>query len=167
MKNGKKRAARRSTAGKLCEQVGKDRNLINQLSLMSYFTTPYLLQTVICMSLVGHARPGVDMMSASTIPKHSDLLVALADLPPTKVERFAIALGVPNRVIEESQTSHPRSVYRMKSDALSWWVANEEASWEAVAAALEATGVDERNLAIQIRTSHGIEDGNSSQQSVT
>ena len=74
---------------------------------------------------------------------------ALAELPPSKVEKFAIALGVPKKVIEETQTNYPRDVHRVLS---SWLIANEEgAAWEAVAAALEATGVDERNLARQIR----------------
>ena len=95
-----------------------------------------------------------------TTLKRGDLLAALAELPPSKVERFAIALGVPKRVIEESQANHPREVHRMKSDALSWWVANEEASWEGVATALEATGVDERNLAKHIRSIHGLHYGN-------
>ena len=41
-------------------------------------------------------------MTAET-PKHGDLVAALADLPPRKVEKFAIALGVPKNVLEESQ----------------------------------------------------------------
>ena len=94
-------------------------------------------------------------MSAET-PEHRDLLSSLAKLPSSKVGKFAIALGVPKNVIDEFQTNHPKDVYRVKSEALSWWIANEEASWEAVARALEATGVDERNLAICIRSSHGL-----------
>ena len=96
-------------------------------------------------------------MSAATPKlKHHALVAALAELPPGKVERFAIALGVPKNVIDESRINHPRDISRVKSDALSWWIANEEASWDAVARALEATGVDERNLAKQVRSSHGI-----------
>ena len=92
-------------------------------------------------------------MSALSTPSHGDLLTALAELPPKKVERFAISLGVPKRVIDESQTNYPHDVYRVKSDALSWWVANiEGASWEGVATTLEAKEVDERNLARQIRS---------------
>ena len=84
--------------------------------------------------------------------KLGDLLSALAELAPSKIERFATTLGVPKRVIEETEANHPRDVYRVLSDAMSWWIANEEEiSWEAVAAALEVTGVDERNLARQIR----------------
>ena len=89
-------------------------------------------------------------------PKHGDLLVALADLPPRKVEKFAIALGVPKNVVEESQINNPKDVYHVKSDALDWWIRNENASWEAIAKALEAKGVDERNLAKRIRSSHGL-----------
>ena len=99
-------------------------------------------------------------MSASTPKlKHDVLVAALAELPPGKVERFAIALGVPRRIIETSQVNHPQDIYRVKLDALSWWIANKEASWDAVAKALETMGVDERNLATQIRSSHGIHDG--------
>ena len=94
-------------------------------------------------------------MSAET-PKHRDLLSSLAELSPSKVEKFAIALGVPKNVIEEFQMNHPHDIYRVKSDALSWWVKNERTSWEAVAKALEATGVDERNLANSIRSRHGL-----------
>ena len=80
------------------------------------------------------------------------MLSALSELPPSKAEKFAIALGVPKRVVKETQTNYPRDVHCMLSNAMSWLIANEEgASWEAVAAALEATGVDERNLARQIR----------------
>ena len=89
-------------------------------------------------------------------------MATLEELPPSKVERFAMALGVPKRVIQESQTNHPRDVYRVKSDALSWWVANKEASWDGVATALEATGVDEQNLAKHIRSIHGVHNGNNS-----
>ena len=97
------------------------------------------------------------MMSAATPKlKHDALVTALAELPPGKIERFAIALGVPKRVIETSRINNPHDIDRVKSDTLSWWVANEEASWEAVANALEATGVDERNMAKQVRSSHGI-----------
>ena len=102
-------------------------------------------------------------MTAET-PKHGDLVAALADLPPRKVEKFAIALGVPKNVLEESQINHPKEIYRVKSDALDWWIRNENASWEAVTKALEAKGVDERNLARRIRSSHGLdsaEDGKS------
>ena len=94
-------------------------------------------------------------MTAET-PKHGDLVVALADLPPRKVEKFTLALGVPKNVFEESQINNPKDIYRVKSDALDWWIRNENASWEAVAKALEAKGVDERNLAGRIRSSHGL-----------
>ena len=94
-------------------------------------------------------------MTAET-PKHGDLVVALADLPPRKVEKFTVALGVPKNVVEESQINNPKDIYRVKSDALDWWIRNENASWEAVAKALEAKGVDERNLARRIRSSHGL-----------
>ena len=94
-------------------------------------------------------------MSAET-PKHGDLLAALADLPPRKVEKFAIALGVPKNVVEESQINNPKDIYRVKSDALDWWIRNDNASWEAVAKALETKGVDERNLAERIRSNHGL-----------
>ena len=63
-------------------------------------------------------------MTAET-PKHGDLLAALADLPPRKVEKFAIALGVPKNVVEESQINNPKDIYRVKSDALDWWIRNE------------------------------------------
>ena len=102
-------------------------------------------------------------MTAET-PKHGDLLAALADLPPRKVEKFAIALGVPKNVVEESQINNPKDIYRVKSDALDWWIRNKNVSWEAVARALEAKGVDERNLAKGIRSSRGLvpaEDGKS------
>ena len=89
-------------------------------------------------------------------PKHGDLLVALADLPPGKVEKFTIALGVPKNVVEESQINNPKDIYRVKSDALDWWIRNENASWEAVAKALETKGVDERNLAKRIRSNRGL-----------
>ena len=105
-------------------------------------------------------------MTAET-PKHGDLVGVLADLPPRKVEKFAIALGVPKNVVEESQINHPKDIYRVKSDALDWWIRNENASWEAVTKALEAKGVDERNLAKRIRSSHGLisaEDGKSMPQ---
>lgn len=96
-------------------------------------------------------------MSVET-PKHGDLLAALADLPPSKVERFAIVLDVPKNVVEESKINHPHDcVYHVKSDALSWWIANETTSWEAVAKALEAKEVDERNLAKKIRSGHGFD----------
>ena len=94
-------------------------------------------------------------MTAET-PKHSDLLAALSDLPPSKVERFAFGLGVPKNVVEESQINNPKDIYRVKSDALDWWIRNENASWDSVAKALEAKGVDERNLAGRIRFSHGL-----------
>ena len=96
-----------------------------------------------------------DNMTAET-PKHDDLLAALADLPPRKVEKFAIALGIPKNVVEESQINNPKDIYRVKSDALDWWIRNENASWEAIAKALETKGIDERNLARRIRSSHGL-----------
>lgn len=89
--------------------------------------------------------------------KHSDLLAVLADLPPSKVEEFVISLGVPKTIVEESQRNHPHDIYRVKSDALSWWLANDaEVSWDAVAKALEAKGVHEQSLAKRIRSSHGL-----------
>ena len=94
-------------------------------------------------------------MSAET-PKHGDLLATLADLPPRKVEKFSIALGVPKNVVEESQINNPKDIYRVKSDALDWWIRNDNASWEAVAKALETKGVDERNLAERIRSNRGL-----------
>ena len=93
-------------------------------------------------------------MSTKT-PEHRDLLVALADLSPRKVEKFAISMGVPMRILEESQVNHPNDVSRLKSDVLYWWIRNENASWEAVAKALEAKGVDEQNLAKSIRSKYG------------
>ena len=103
-------------------------------------------------------------MTAKT-PQHGDLVAAVADLSPRKVEKFAIALGVPKNVVEESQINNPKDIDRVKLDALDWWIRNENASWEAVAKALEAKGVDERNLAKRIRSSHGlivpVEDGKS------
>ena len=92
--------------------------------------------------------------------QYREFLAALAELPPTKVERFAIALGVPNRVIEESGLNHPGSIYRVKSDALKWWIRNaDDRTWEAIAKALESTEVEERNLAKKIRTKQGIDQG--------
>ena len=89
-------------------------------------------------------------------PKHRDVLASLVDLPPTKVGNFAVALGVPKRVVEESRMNHPSDIYRVKSDSLSWWIANaEDLTWEAIAKALESPGVDERNLAKKIRTKQG------------
>ena len=100
-----------------------------------------------------------DPKSSST-PKIGDLLVSLADLPPTKVERFSVALGVPKRVVEESRVNHPSDICQVKSDSLSWWIANaEDLTWEAIAKALESSGVEERNLAKMIRTEHGIDYG--------
>ena len=87
---------------------------------------------------------------------HSDLLAALSKLPPSKVEKFAFALGVPKNVVEESRVNHPHDIFRVKSDALNWWIANEKTSWEAVAKALEAKGVDERNLSEGIRSRYGL-----------
>ena len=93
-------------------------------------------------------------------PKIGNLLAALADLPPTKVENFAVALGVPKRVVEESRVNHPSDICRVKSDSLSWWIANaEDLTWKAVAKALESPGVEERNLAKKIRTKQGIDKG--------
>ena len=89
-------------------------------------------------------------MSVDT-PKHDELLEALAELPADKVERFAIALGVPRNVVKESRMNNPHDIVLVKSDSLSWWIANKEPSWEAVARALETKTVDERNLAKQIR----------------
>ena len=95
-------------------------------------------------------------MTAKT-PKHGDLVAAVADLSPRKVEKFAIALGVPKNVVEESQINNPKDIDRVKLDALDWWIRNENASWEAIAKALEARGVDERNLAKRIRSSGGLD----------
>ena len=120
-------------------------------------TILHITSTIVCGTIVNIN------MTAET-PKHGDLVAALADLPPRKVEKFAIALGVPKNVLEESQINHPKDIYRVKSDALDWWIRNENASWEAVTKALEAKGVDERNLARRIRSSHGLdsaEDGKS------
>ena len=100
-------------------------------------------------------------MSGAAPPNYETLIAALAELSPSKVEKLVTALGVPKRIIEESRINHPQDIYRVKSDALSWWIANVKTSWEAVATALEATGVDERNLAEQIRSSHGISDPDS------
>ena len=92
---------------------------------------------------------------------HGDLLTALIELPAKKVERFSLALGVPKRIIDEARENHPHDVDRIKSDAMSWWLANKTASWDAVAKALETPGVDERNLARKIRSQYGgIRDGN-------
>ena len=92
---------------------------------------------------------------------HDDLLTALVELPAKKVERFSLALGVPKRIIDEARENHPHDVSRIKSDAMSWWLANETASWDAVAKALETPGVDERNLARKIHSQYGgIGDGN-------
>ena len=111
-----------------------------------------------------HKREATVNMTAKT-PKHGDLVAAVADLSPRKVEKFAIALGVPKNVVEESQINNPKDIDRVKLDALDWWIRNENASWEAIAKALEARGVDERNLAKRIRSSHGlivpVEDGKS------
>ena len=92
-------------------------------------------------------------MSGETI-KHGDLLFAVDTLSPQKVEKFAIALGVPKNIIETSQVNYPHDISRVKSDALEWWIRNEETSWEAVANALEK--VDERNLAKDIQRRHGL-----------
>ena len=92
---------------------------------------------------------------------HGDLLAALVELPAKKVERFSLALGVPKRIIDEARENYPHDIGRIKSEAISWWFANKTASWEAVTKALETPGVDERNLAIKIRSQHGgIKDGN-------
>ena len=86
--------------------------------------------------------------------KHGDLLAALAELPPMKLESFSVTLGVPKRIIDEARENYRGNVYRIKSDAMSWWLANAEIiSWDAVARALESPGVDERNLAREIRRS--------------
>ena len=95
-----------------------------------------------------------------TAPKIGDLLAALAYLPPKKVERFAITLRVPKRIVEESRVNHPSDISQIKSDALSWWIANaDDLTWEAIAKALESPGVEERNLAKKIRAENGIDDG--------
>ena len=92
---------------------------------------------------------------------HGDLLAALVELSAKKVERFSLALGVPKRIIDEARENHPHDIGRIKSDAMSWWLANKTACWDAIARALETPGVDERNLAIKIRSQYaGIEDGN-------
>ena len=94
---------------------------------------------------------------------HGDLLAALVELPAKKVERFSLTLGVPKRIIDEARENHPHDVGRIKSEAISWWLANETTSWDAIATALETPGVDERNLAKKIRSQYydgGIEDGN-------
>ena len=88
--------------------------------------------------------------------KDGDLLVALVELPANKVENFSLALGVPKRIINEARENYPHEVGRVKSDAMSWWLANaDEISWDAVAKALETPGVDERNLAKKIRSKYG------------
>ena len=93
--------------------------------------------------------------------KHGDLLAALVELPPMKVENFSVTLGVPKRIIDEARENHRGNVYRVKSDSVSWWLANAEIiSWDAVARALESPGVDERNLARKIRSKYGGVGGN-------
>ena len=93
--------------------------------------------------------------------KHGDLLTALAELPATKVESFSIALGVPKRIVVEARENQRGNVYGIKSDVMSWWLANAEIiSWDAVARALETPGVDERNLARRIRSKYGGIGGN-------
>jgi hypothetical protein len=92
--------------------------------------------------------------------KHGDLWTALVELPARKVESFALALGVPQTIVDEARENHPHNVGRIKSDTMSWWLANETASWDAVATALESRGVDERNLSRKIRSKYGdIRDG--------
>ena len=86
---------------------------------------------------------------------HGDLLAALVELPAKKVEHFSITLGVPKRIIDEARENYPHNVGCIKSEALSWWLANETSSWDAVARALESPGVDERNLARKIRSKYG------------
>jgi hypothetical protein len=87
--------------------------------------------------------------------KHGDLLAALVELPAKKVESFSLTLGVPKRIIDEARENHPLDVARIKSDAIDWWLANETTSWDAVAKALESPGVDQRNLAKEIRSKYG------------
>ena len=101
-------------------------------------------------------------------PELRDLLAAVANLSLAKVVRFAVALGVPSRVVDESKQTHPSDVYLVKYDILRWWIDNaEEDTWEAIATALESAGVDERNLAKQIRSDHGVHDGKLRNQRVS
>ena len=86
---------------------------------------------------------------------HGNLLAALVELPAKKVESFSLTLGVPKRIIDEARENHRGNVYRIKSDAMDWWLANETTSWDAVTTALETPGVDERNLAKKIRSKYG------------
>ena len=81
--------------------------------------------------------------SMSTLKYLRDLLAALVELPAKKVESFSLTLGVPKRIIDVARENHPHDVGRIKYDAMNWWLANETASWDAVARALEAPGVDE------------------------
>ena len=91
------------------------------------------------------------MSAAHETPDYHGLLAALTKLSPSKVERFAIALGVPQRVVEESRINNPRDICRVKADALSWWFANVEVrSWEVIAKAL--VEVDERNMARSLKS---------------
>ena len=101
-----------------------------------------------------------ELADPTPAPKLGDLLASLTDLPAPKVEQFAIVLGVPQGVVEESRVNHPGSIYHVKCDSLSWWIANaDDLTWDAVAKALESPGVGERNLAKKIRTKQGIDKG--------
>ena len=99
-------------------------------------------------------------VNMSTLKYLRDLLAALVELPAKKVESFSLTLGVPKRIIDVARENHRHNVGRIKFDAMDWWLANETASWDAVARALEAPGVDERNLAREIRSKYGGMEGN-------
>ena len=86
--------------------------------------------------------------------QHRDLVISLVNLPPDKVHVFAAILDVPTAVIKEAEQNHPFDFQRVKSDILYWVANNKRVTWEDIAIALEVRGVDEGNLADEIRSRH-------------
>lgn len=83
---------------------------------------------------------------------HGDLVVSLVGLPPRKVHVFATVLNVPTQVIKVAEQNHPNDSERVKSEIFFWIANNKRITWEDVASALERQGVDQRNLAEEVRS---------------
>ena len=92
-------------------------------------------------------------VSAGMSLTHRDLVISLVDLPPDKVHAFATVLDIPMQVVRVAEVNHPRNSERVKSEIFNWIAKNKKITWEDVATALEEPGVDQRNLADEIRLS--------------